>query len=127
MCRNIIINLKVSVKMPYIQKKTASPKSETVFVKIISTLNYDAEFISGAGIAKNATWSNTNRYLTGKAKSPNGITVIGGKTGTTFQSGYCLVLLSENEKKERIISIVYKADSSWNLYLLMNQILVFAN
>lgn len=98
-----------------------------VFVKIISTLNYDAEFISGAGIAKNATWSNTNRYLTGKAKSPNGITVIGGKTGTTFQSGYCLVLLSENEKKERIISIVYKADSSWNLYLLMNQILVFAN
>ena len=56
------------------------------------------------------------------------ITVTGGKTGTTGEAGYCLVLLSQNAKNERIISIVYKADGRRDLYTLMNDILSgFAN
>lgn len=97
------------------------------FVEIIKTLNYTATYTGANGKEITSTWSNTNRYLSQKAEAPNGITVVGGKTGTTFQSGYCLVLLSYNEKNEKIISLVYKADGSWNLYLLMNQILSFAN
>ena len=53
---------------------------------------------------------------------------IGGKTGTTYDAGYCLVLYSKNPADEDIISIVFKADGPHNLYLLMNEILSkFAN
>ena len=30
-------------------------------------------------------------------KLPQGVTIVGGKTGTTNQAGYCLVLYSKNE------------------------------
>ena len=66
--------------------------------------------------------------MTGETEAPEGITVIGGKTGTTNAAGYCLVLYSNNKKGEDIISIVYKSDGRSNMYLLMNQILsTFAN
>lgn len=97
------------------------------FVDIIKTASYQATYTTGDGKSKTQTWNNTNKYLSGKAKKPQYVEIVGGKTGTTFQSGYCLVLLSYNENNEKIVSIVYKADGSWNLYLLMNQILAFAN
>jgi D-alanyl-D-alanine carboxypeptidase (penicillin-binding protein 5/6) len=61
--------------------------------------------------------------LLGKEQAPDGITVIGGKTGTTGEAGYCLVLLSKNEQNQQIISIVFDADARTNLYYLMNEIL----
>ena len=71
---------------------------------------------------------NTNQYLTGKEKAPEGITVVGGKTGTTGAAGYCLVLYSYNASGQPIVSIVLKADGKSNLYLLMNEMLSgFAN
>lgn len=97
------------------------------FVDIISSTSYTSTYQDSSGKNIEAVWNNTNRYLKGVKDAPEGITVVGGKTGTTFQSGYCLVLLSYNKKNEPIISLVYKADGSWNLYLLMNQILAFAN
>ena len=57
-----------------------------------------------------------------------GITVVGGKTGTTGAAGYCLVLYSYNASGQPIVSIVLKADGKSNLYLLMNEMLSgFAN
>ncbi len=93
------------------------------FVTMIETVSYDVYYTSGDGSAASQTWNNTNGYLTGKRKSPDGITVLGGKTGTTGQAKYCLVLLSLNSKNEEIISIVFHADAPTNLYYLMNQIL----
>ncbi len=98
------------------------------FVDIISTTNYTAVYSDASGSEVTNSWTNTNRYLTGAKESPQGITIIGGKTGTTGAAGYCLVLYSTNERGEDIISIVFKADASTNLYLLMSQILEgFAN
>ena len=83
---------------------------------------------AGDGTIEEHTWENTNQYLSGHAKSPDGFTVIGGKTGTTGDAGYCLVLYSMNEQSQPIISIVLKADGKSNLYLLMNEMLSgFAN
>ena len=45
------------------------------------------------------------------------------KTGTTNAAGYCLVLLSNNDKKEPVISIILKSDGRSNLYYVMNQVL----
>ncbi len=92
------------------------------FYNIFTTNTYTANYTSG-GAAKTVDWSTTNQYLTGKVTKPNGFNILGGKTGTTGAAGYCLVLLSENERQEKIISIVFNADCRSNLYLLMNEIL----
>ena len=94
------------------------------FLEIIGTLNYTANVTRDGSGTVQLSWDSTNRYLNGKQKIPEGITVIGGKTGTTTQAGYCLVLYSQNEKGEDIISIVFHGDSRKNLYYLMDELLV---
>ena len=61
--------------------------------------------------------------MTGRTDKPEGFTVVGGKTGTTGEAGYCLVMLSKNSNEQDIISIVLKADGRSNLYLLTREIL----
>ena len=98
------------------------------FLDIISTMSYDVVYTDVNGASVEKTWENTNQYLTGKEKAPEGITVVGGKTGTTGAAGYCLVLYSYNASGQPIVSIVLKADGKSNLYLLMNEMLSgFAN
>lgn len=98
------------------------------FVEIISCDKKNAVYTSAKGDLIEKTYTNNNRYRTGRAKTPEGFQVIGGKTGTTYDAGYCLVLYSKNPAGDDIISIVFKADGTHNLYLLMNQILSnFAN
>jgi D-alanyl-D-alanine carboxypeptidase (penicillin-binding protein 5/6) len=105
----------------------AALKQQT-FVDLIHTDSYDASYTNAGGKAVDVTWKNTNYYLSGDAEAPKGITVVGGKTGTTTAAGYCLVLYSTNSKGEDIVSIVFKAGNRTNLYGLMNQILsTFAN
>ena len=97
--------------------------SDERFVSIINSASYQAAYTDATGNTVTQTWKNTNKYLNGEVKTPEGITVIGGKTGTTKDAGYCLVLLSENDEKEPLISIVLKADGRSDLYLLMNDML----
>ncbi len=93
------------------------------FVDIIKTDFIDVSYADANGNTVSKTWTNTNQYLKGETQSPDGITVIGGKTGTTNAAGYCLVLYSQNKKGQDIISIVYKGDSRSSMYTLMNEIL----
>ena len=93
------------------------------FIDIISCKSKNAVYTSKNGNTVEKTFYNGNRYLTGKEKTPEGFEVIGGKTGTTYDAGYCLVLYSKNPEGHDIISIVFKADCAHNLYLLMGQIL----
>lgn len=96
---------------------------EDLFCDIIHASSYTTTYRMKDQSEKTVEWQSTNRYFTGEANVPEGFTVIGGKTGTTGDAGYCLVLLSENSAGERIVSIVLKADCRINLYLLMNQML----
>lgn len=93
------------------------------FVDIISCKSKDAVYTNRNGKTVEKTFYNGNRYRTGKEKTPEGFEVIGGKTGTTYDAGYCLVLYSKNPEGHDIISIIFKADCAHNLYLLMGQIL----
>ena len=98
------------------------------FNEIINTSTYDVTYTNKDNNTVSDTFKNTCHYITGATTPPEGMTVVGGKTGTTFDAGYCLVLFSYNKNNERIISIVFKADGRSNLYMLMNQILSgFAN
>lgn len=93
------------------------------FTRIISTKTYDTSYTDATGAPVEQTWENTNQYLSGVSTAPEGFTVVGGKTGTTGEAGYCLVLFSYNAAEQPIISIVFKADGKSNLYLLMNEML----
>lgn len=93
------------------------------FKKIINTKEFTANYSDANGKALTTTWSATNRYLTGKEEIPEGATVIGGKTGTTYDAGSCLVLLSENQNKDPYISIILKADGKTLLYAGMSDLL----
>lgn len=98
------------------------------FINIINIQVYDSIYTDAAGNQKEAIYKNTNQYINGKRKSPDGVTVVGGKTGTTGDAGYCLVLYSTNTNGEDIISIVFGADARTNMYLLMKEMLEgFAN
>lgn len=93
------------------------------FVEIINTSTYTATITNIKGNARERSWDNSNRFMTGRTDSPEGFTVVGGKTGTTGEAGYCLVMLSKNSSEQPIISIVLKADGRSNLYLLTREIL----
>ncbi|MDD6058178.1 MAG: D-alanyl-D-alanine carboxypeptidase [Clostridiales bacterium] len=110
----------------YLMFRAALPNQ--TFLEIINTKSYTAVYTGADGKAAEAVWANTNPYLNGRARIPEGFTIYGGKTGTTGEAGYCLVLYSHNQEDEPIISIVLKADGRYNLYLLMNEMLEgFAN
>lgn len=101
---------------------------QDTFVEIISSDKKNAVYTDKNGNSVEKTFTNHGRYKDGRVKTPEGFQIIGGKTGTTYDAGYCLVLYSKNPSGDDIISIVFKADGTHNLYLLMNQILSeFAN
>ena len=105
----------------YLIFKTAIEYPE--FIEIINTKSKTVSYTAANGKTIHKTYNNTNRYFSGSVSTPKGFTIIGGKTGTTNAAKYCLVLYSQNEAGEDIISIVFKADCRDNLYWLMNQIL----
>ncbi|SDW04569.1 D-alanyl-D-alanine carboxypeptidase (penicillin-binding protein 5/6) [Lachnospiraceae bacterium KHCPX20] len=98
--------------------------TEPVFLKIIKARKCNVTYTDASGNVVKKQYIPTNYYKTGEAKAPKGITAIGGKTGTTGKAGYCLVLLSENESGENLISIVYKATDRYSLYTMMNRLLL---
>lgn len=93
------------------------------FRSIIGAKEYTASYTDGEGNAKTQTWKNSNRYLTGEREAPAGLTVLGGKTGTTQAAGYCLIMASEDPEGRDYISVVLKAGSRSNLYDNMTNII----
>lgn len=100
----------------------AAIQNET-FHKIISSTTYEADFTNRNGRLVEKIWKNTNRYLSKEEEAPKGVTVIGGKTGTTYAAGHCLVLYSENTEGKGYVSIVLKGNSKDNLYYQMSELL----
>ena len=84
---------------------------------------YNTTFVGEDGDSKSIAVKATDEYLTGDTDPPKGITVIGGKTGTTEPAGHCLIILSKNEKGEDYISVLMKTDSLEDLYDGMNSLL----
>lgn len=93
------------------------------FLRLINAKSYTAAFTNSAGEPVNKEWDTTNKYLKGEETVPEGISVTGGKTGTTNDAGYCLVLYSKKDDKIPYISVIYKADSRDNLYHEMSELL----
>ena len=68
-------------------------------------------------------WEPTNFYCSGRHTAPEGITVLGGKTGTTNEAGNCLIIYAQNSAGEPYISVVMGAPDRTVLYEQMDQMM----
>ena len=93
------------------------------FRSIINMDAYTAEYKDKDGNDKEKTFKSTNQFINGEAEIPEGITIIGGKTGTTRKAGNCLAMLSKDEEGKEYISVILKADNSSMLYSQMSHLL----
>ena len=93
------------------------------FLSIIQMSSYTVKYESYDGSLKTTTLTATDHYLTGEATPPMGVTVLGGKTGTTEEAGNCLALITQNAYGAPFISIVSNAASKELLYEQMNSLL----
>ncbi|MCR5502842.1 MAG: serine hydrolase [Lachnospiraceae bacterium] len=97
-----------------------------LFNEIIHMRDYQTVYHTKDGKEKEANVETTNYYLSGNTKAPSGITVIGGKTGTTNAAGHCLILLSRDTGSNPYISIIMKSGSRDDLYSYMTKLLELA-
>ncbi len=97
-------------------------KYET-FNEIIHMTNYQTIFYDRNGKEKNFNKQTTNLYLRGEKEAPAGVTVIGGKTGTTNAAGHCLIMLSRDVSGAPYISVVLRAPTLDSVYAEMKDLL----
>ncbi len=95
----------------------------SAFTEIIHMDSYTTVYTDKNGASKEISVSSTNRYMQGTAEVPGGITIIGGKTGTTNAAGHCLILLSRDSASNPYISVIMRADGGDFLYSQMTDLL----
>lgn len=93
------------------------------FTEITQMSGYTVTFMRSWGSEESIALTATDHYLTGEANIPKGVTVLGGKTGTTSSAGNCLALLSQNSYGSPYVSIVMGASTKDLLYQQMNSLL----
>ena len=93
------------------------------FREIIDTPHYLSSYHTAEGTEIAVDILSTNGFVTGAYKTPAGVTVIGGKTGTTAAAGHCLIQLVQNSRGEEYIAIVMKTGDSEALSSEMTKLL----
>lgn len=93
------------------------------FTAITQQSEYTLQYTRVDGYVMITHLAATDHYLTGEANAPKGVTILGGKTGTTSQAGNCLALLCQDVYGKPYCSIVMKANQKETLYEQMNSLL----
>ncbi len=93
------------------------------FVEAIGLKDYTMNYTTADGTRTGEYMQTTNEYLLKEYPIPEGVTMYGGKTGTTSAAGSCLILMTENEEGERFFSVVMGAETKEDLYDSMSRLL----
>lgn len=93
------------------------------FVDIISMDSYTVELKGADGTVRTDEWEPTHFYASGEATAPEGIHIVGGKTGTTLKAGNCVILYEEASDGSLYISVIMGAETKPLLYEEMNRLL----
>ena len=72
-------------------------------------------------------YMSTSRYLTGESALPQGVTILGGKTGTTDKAGLCLILYVQDAQEKGYISVLLGSPDKDSLYKSMTNLLLYVN
>lgn len=94
-----------------------------LFREIIHMNSYSTVYQDSVGNEKEMDFSTTNLFLRGNYNSPDKITVIGGKTGTTNAAGNCLIILSKDTAGNPYISIILRSKERQLMYEQMIDLL----
>lgn len=86
------------------------------FLDIIAQTSYNATITNAAGEMRTQVWEPTNYYSLGTAPMPDGVRVLGGKTGTTDDAGNCVILYNKSLDDQPYISVVMGAATKDLLY-----------
>lgn len=93
------------------------------FKDIVCQSGYTTSYTKADGTTKTIEISTTNNYINGKKTTPEGFTVLGGKTGTTEAAGKCLIIYFVNSDGNEYIACILK-DSDYDiLYEDMNRLM----
>ncbi len=93
-----------------------------LFRDAISQKGYTAHF-KRDGKEITQYYASTNHYKTGEAQPPKGVTVVGGKTGTTDKAGLCLILYAQDDSGKGYISVLLGSPDKSTLYESMTNLL----
>lgn len=93
------------------------------FINFINKANIKVNFKDIYGNKKELYFTSTVKYKIDTETPPEGVTVIGGKTGTTLMAGSNLILYSTGSDGSNYISVVMHASDVYSLYNQMNYLL----
>ena len=93
------------------------------FVDVVSTKDYTMTYTTADGREVSEYMQSTNHYLLNEYPVPDGVTMFGGKTGTTSIARSCLMIMTENDEGERFFSVVMGAETQDDLYNSMTELL----
>ena len=93
------------------------------FRDIIARGSFLCYYTNAAGENVTKNFNSTNQYLVGAYTPPDGITVIGGKTGHTNTAGYNLVVLVQDSHHKEYVAVILGAATKDELYNQMNTLL----
>lgn len=91
--------------------------------EIIQTLEYSTVYYDKFGNEKTAYAHNTNRFFSNDYALPSNVTLVGGKTGTTDDAGYCLIVLVKDKFSNPYIAVLLGSDSRDHLYNEMSSLI----
>lgn len=93
------------------------------YTEILRMTDYTASITGADGTVRSEVWEATNFYSAGIVDMPEGIRVLGGKTGTTDEAGNCVILYNEDLSGNPYISVIMGASDKAVLYDNMSRLL----
>lgn len=94
------------------------------FNDIIHSASYSTSYKDKNGDSVEFECKNSNKFLVDDSvKSPENITVLGGKTGTTNAAGHCLIIHSKDNANNSYISVILNAPERETVYVKMIELL----
>lgn len=93
------------------------------FCEIVGTSEHRAQIKDVSGQTRTIDWMQTNWFINGTKKAPEGVTVMGGKTGTTDEAGACLTLYVQDANDREYFAILMGAPDKTYLYDSMYRLL----
>ncbi len=87
-----------------------------MFVTISSTVDYEFTYTNAAGEYLTMPVTTTNKFKKGVYSLPEGVSIVGAKTGNTYAAGTCLIQCVETSDGTRYIIAVFGAEDQQSLY-----------
>ena len=97
------------------------------FLEILKTPSYATTYLAADGSSVEAEWSSSDLFTKGEVTVPEGVTAVGGKTGTTTAAMSCLVQLFEDAEGAQYVGIILGCSERAILYQEMQTFLSSLN